>query len=161
MNYYAGFWIRVAAYLIDIVVLYIAQFAIFAVLGVSLFASGSLESGASDVFATTGGTLAYLVTLVGTILYYVLMESSERQGTLGKIALGLIVTDSAGNRISAARATGRYFAKIVSAMILLIGFIMVAFTERKQGLHDLMAGTLVLKARPGEVGLDTLNQTFG
>jgi uncharacterized RDD family membrane protein YckC len=56
---------------------------------------------------------------------------------------GLKVTDLYGNRISFERATGRHFAKILSAMILCIGYLMVAFTERKQGLHDLLAGTLV------------------
>jgi uncharacterized RDD family membrane protein YckC len=58
---------------------------------------------------------------------------------------GMKVTDLHGNRISFARATGRHFAKILSTMILFIGFIMVGFTERKQGLHDILAGTLVRK----------------
>jgi uncharacterized RDD family membrane protein YckC len=71
------------------------------------------------------------------------MESSSYQGTLGKMIFGLKVTDLYGNRISFERATGRNFAKILSAMILGIGYLMVAFTERKQGLHDLLAGTLV------------------
>ena len=63
------------------------------------------------------------------------------------MALGMKVTDLAGNRISFLRATGRYFAKIISALILFIGFIMVAFTEKKQGLHDMIAGTLVVRTR--------------
>ena len=79
-------------------------------------------------------------------LYFALLESSSMQGTLGKKALGMIVTDLSGNRIGFGRATGRYFGKILSAIILGIGFIMVAFTERKQGLHDLLANTLVYKA---------------
>jgi uncharacterized RDD family membrane protein YckC len=73
------------------------------------------------------------------------MESSARQATLGKMALGIVVTDLDGNRIGFGRATGRYFAKILSALILLIGFIMAAFTQKKQGLHDIIAGTLVVK----------------
>ena len=89
-----------------------------------------------------GGVLA-LVTVGASWLYEALMESSAYQATLGKMILGMKVTDLYGNRISFARATGRLFAKIVSAMILGIGFIMVGFTERKQGLHDMMAGTLV------------------
>ena len=68
-----------------------------------------------------------------------------------KKALGLSVTDLSGNRIGFGRATGRYFAKILSGLILLIGFIMVAFTQRKQGLHDMLAGTLVYKASPSEL----------
>jgi uncharacterized RDD family membrane protein YckC len=73
------------------------------------------------------------------------LESSSMQATLGKMALGLKVTDLNGKQISFGKATGRYFAKIISAIILLIGFIMVAFTEKKQGLHDMIAGTLVVK----------------
>ena len=161
MPNYAGFWIRTGAYLIDAVVLWIGQFAIFTVFGVSLFAADPMDPASAGMFSSTAGVIAYLLSLIGSILYFVLMESSAKQGTLGKMSLGLIVTDDAGNRISAARATGRYFAKILSALVLLIGFIMIAFTERKQGLHDLMAGTLVLKARPGEVGIDNLNETFG
>jgi uncharacterized RDD family membrane protein YckC len=59
------------------------------------------------------------------------------------MALSMKVTDLQGNRISFARATGRHFAKYISAMILLIGYIMAGFTERKQALHDMIAGTLV------------------
>ena len=73
------------------------------------------------------------------------MEASSKQGTLGKMVLGIIVTDEAGNRISFGRATGRYFGKILSSLILLIGYIMIAFTKKKQGLHDLLASTLVVK----------------
>ena len=104
-----------------------------------------------DDAAAGGNLLANLLSVVVGWLYYALMESSGMQATLGKKALGLIVTDESGQRISFARATGRYFAKIVSALILLIGFIMVAFTERKQGLHDKLAGTLVVRGQPGQV----------
>ncbi|MGA9497765.1 MAG: RDD family protein, partial [Terriglobales bacterium] len=76
-------------------------------------------------------------------LYEAFMESSSYQATLGKMIFGMKVTDLYGNRISFGRATGRHFAKWLSGMILGIGYIMVAFTERKQGLHDLLAGTLV------------------
>jgi uncharacterized RDD family membrane protein YckC len=78
-------------------------------------------------------------------LYYSLLESSAWQGTLGKKALGLEVTDLDGNRISFGRATGRFFAKIISAIILGIGYIMAGFTEKKQALHDILAGTLVIR----------------
>lgn len=80
-------------------------------------------------------------------LYFALMESSERGATLGKMALGLRVVTSDGQRLSFLNATGRYFAKIISAIILFIGFIMIGFTDRKRGLHDMIAGTLVIKAR--------------
>jgi uncharacterized RDD family membrane protein YckC len=78
-------------------------------------------------------------------LYYSLLESSAWQATLGKKALGLEVTDLDGNRISFGRATGRFFAKFISWMILFIGYIMAGFTEKKQALHDILAGTLVIR----------------
>ena len=78
-------------------------------------------------------------------IYEAAMESSSRQATLGKMAVGLKVTDEQGQRISFGRATGRYFSKIISSMILFIGYIMVGFTARKQGLHDMIAGTLVTR----------------
>jgi uncharacterized RDD family membrane protein YckC len=79
-------------------------------------------------------------------LYFAGMESSERQATLGKSVMSLRVTNSEGQRLSFGHATGRFFAKIVSGLVpLAIGYIMAAFTEKKQALHDLIAGTLVLK----------------
>jgi len=76
-----------------------------------------------------------------------MMESSDKQATMGKMALGIIVTDLEGNRVSFGRATGRYFAKILSALILLIGYMMTGFTQKKQALHDMIAGTLVILKR--------------
>ncbi len=78
-------------------------------------------------------------------LYFALMESSKNQGTLGKMALGLKVTDMDGNKISFGRATGRYFSKILSGMILMIGYIIAGFTDKKQALHDMIASCLVLR----------------
>jgi uncharacterized RDD family membrane protein YckC len=83
---------------------------------------------------------------VVAILYFAITESSAWQATLGKKAVGIIVTDLDGNRISFGKALGRLFAKIISAIILYIGFFMAGFTEKKQGLHDMIAGTLVVKA---------------
>jgi uncharacterized RDD family membrane protein YckC len=73
------------------------------------------------------------------------MECSDNQATLGKMAIGIIVTDLNGNKISFGRATGRYFGKIISSVILLIGFFMAAFTEKKQAFHDIITGCLVVK----------------
>jgi len=79
-------------------------------------------------------------------LYYAGMESSVYQGTLGKMALGLMVTDLEGRRITFGRASGRYFAKIISGLIPLgIGYAMAGFTEKKQALHDMIASCLVLR----------------
>ncbi len=151
---YAGFWVRLVAYIIDYVIMMVFQFIIFAVLGVSAFGATSLDPAASDVFATTVGTIAYLLIVVAGVAYFVVMESSAKQATFGKMALGLIVTDENGGRITWLRAFGRYFAKILSAIILLIGYIMIAFTDEKTGLHDLMCSTRVVKGKPGEVGVD-------
>jgi uncharacterized RDD family membrane protein YckC len=90
-----------------------------------------------------GGGVTIIALLFGSWLYEAFMESSSYQATLGKMICGLKVTDIYGNRISFERATGRHFAKWLSGMVLGIGYIMVGFTERKQGLHDLVAGTLV------------------
>ena len=79
------------------------------------------------------------------IVYFAAFESSGRQATPGKMALGVVVTDDAGQRIGFGRAAARTAAKYVSAMILWIGFLMAAFTARKQALHDMMTGCLVLR----------------
>lgn len=148
---YAGFWRRFVAHLIDQIVVGIAAFVIFipglALLGIGIGA-GIMEESESAVGLILAAVAAYLVAIllivVGQWLYYALMESSGKQATLGKLALGLVVTDLGGNRISFGRATGRYFGKILSGMIMMIGYIMAGFTERKQALHDIMASCLVI-----------------
>ena len=90
--------------------------------------------------------LGMLVFMILQWLYFAGMESSARQATVGKSVMALRVTNGEGQRISFGHATGRFFAKIVSGMVPLgIGYIMAGFTEKKQALHDLIAGTLVLK----------------
>ena len=120
---YGSFWARVAAAIIDAIIL---SFATAILLGAANIAGG-------------------LASLFLPWIYEAAMVSSKKQATVGKIVLGLIVTDTTGRPISFARATGRHFAKYLSALILGIGFLMVAFTDRKQGLHDMIADTLVLK----------------
>jgi uncharacterized RDD family membrane protein YckC len=126
---YAGFWIRFGAAFIDGLITGLIGVAVLYGTG------GSIEnqSGLSNGFNIILGWL-----------YAAIMESSERQATFGKIAVGIKVTDMNGDRISFGKATGRHFAKIISAIILLIGYIMAAFDSKKQALHDKMAGTLVL-----------------
>ena len=120
---YAGFWKLFVAYLIDVILL------------------GVVGAIVNQIFDQN---VAGLVTTLVGWAYFAGMESSARQATLGKSVMGMVVTDISGNRISFLRATGRYFAKYLSALILFIGYIMAAFTARKQGLHDMLAGTLVL-----------------
>jgi uncharacterized RDD family membrane protein YckC len=140
---YGGFWIRVVAAIIDGVLVRLVVTPIGAVFGLSGLAIGGFGHGGFLLAHLLGGGALFVLVLAGSWLYEALMESSSYQATLGKMIFGMKVTDLYGNRISFARATGRHFAKILSGMILGIGFIMVAFTERKQGLHDLLAGTLV------------------
>jgi uncharacterized RDD family membrane protein YckC len=86
------------------------------------------------------------VSVLGQWLYHAYLESGEKQGTWGKQMVGLYVTDLLGNPITFGRASGRFFAKIVTGMIPLgIGYIMAGFTERRQALHDMIASCLVLR----------------
>jgi uncharacterized RDD family membrane protein YckC len=146
MARFGGFWIRVVAYLIDAIIVNVASFVVALVLG-AVMGSGLALGGSAS--AEDMAMAAYLgdsgLGLLLYWLYYAVMESSASQGTVGKMAFGLVVTDELGRRIGFGRATGRFFAKILSVMILMIGFLMVGWTARKQGLHDMVAGTLVMK----------------
>lgn len=148
---YAGFWKRFVAYIIDDLILSAAGFMVVLMIGaffglsfLSLFSGDSESTAAIIAAASVAIVMAGLSFAIIGWLYYALMEASINQGTLGKMALGIKVTDLEGNRISFGKATGRYFGKIVSGMILYIGFIMAGFTEKKQALHDIMAGCLVV-----------------
>lgn len=141
---HAGFWWRCAALVMDGVLI-----ALFLGLLQGLFMQvvlahlASLSAG--EIGAQMG--LLLLVTLLGFVaqwLYFALFESSSLHATPGKLAMGIKVVDGAGHRISFGRATGRWFGKIVSGLILNIGYMMAGWTERKQALHDMMAGTLVV-----------------
>jgi uncharacterized RDD family membrane protein YckC len=157
---YAGFWERFAAYLIDGLILAIpfwlavaAFIFMFGGLGMMIhrIPQGSPPTDPREVMALLAPFfmaffLGWLVFLILLWLYFAGMESSARQATFGKSVLSLRVTNYEGQRISFGHATGRFFAKLISGMIpLFIGYLMAAFTEKKQALHDLIAGTLVLK----------------
>ncbi len=89
-----------------------------------------------------------LVSVAANWLYHALLESSERQGTVGKRIMGLVVTNIEGMRISFGRASVRWIcATLITSQSMLIGYIMVAFTQRKQTLHDMLAETLVLSTK--------------
>lgn len=122
--HYASFGKRLLAWLLDMLIMnFISWFVIY------LF----------------GYYFTIYFILAAQWLYFACMESSPKQATLGKIALGIVVTDMQGNPINFARATGRFFGKIISGMILCIGYLMAAFSQNSQALHDIMAGTLVLE----------------
>jgi uncharacterized RDD family membrane protein YckC len=143
---YAGFISRFAAFIIDGVILTLVNFLLMLV--VNAFSPNPINYRTgfkADETLVMMMLLYNIWNIILTWLYFTLSESSARQATLGKKALGLIVTDESGHRISFGRANGRYFGKIISGLLVCIGYLMVAFTDRKQGLHDIMAGTLVLK----------------
>ena len=148
---YAGFWLRVVAFIIDGLLLYFVSMILFFPFAAStgMGMRGMMTGRPPDpqaFFPMIHALLRLaLLRMVLHWLYYSLLESSAWQGTLGKKALGLEVTDLDGNRISFGRATGRFFAKFISSIILGIGYIMAGFTERKQALHDILAGTLVIR----------------
>ena len=139
---YAGFWWRFLAYIIDSMISACVFFPLGVILGVAIVASGEDPTSPPMIAARFG---LNGLSILAAWLYFALCESSSWQATVGKRLLGLRVTDLNGNRISFGKATGRHFGKILSALILFIGFIMIAFSDQKQGLHDTMAGTLVLK----------------
>ena len=130
---FAGFWIRVLAYLIDYVILVVALIAIVSVLA-AIFATESAGAG-----------ITILLYIAAPWLYTALLESGSSQATVGKLATGIKVADLQGNRISFGRATGRYFAEWITGLTLGIGYAMTAFTSKRQALHDKIAGTVVVK----------------
>ena len=153
---YAGFWLRFVAVIIDYIIVYVLQSFVFVpvlgLMGIS-FASkiDNMESmsdaekmGMIGSIIAVGGATALLMQIIA-ILYWTLMESSKYQATVGKLALGLKVTDLDGNSLDFVKSLIRNICKIISQMIVFIGFIMAGFTEKKQGLHDIIAGTLVVK----------------
>ena len=150
----AGFWLRFVAYLIDGAILfvsYLVVFLVFGLIGSALDGTpSSRTTGSSSVgpAGTVTSLLAWATVLVGSWLYYGLQESSAAQATIGKRVMGIRVTDLEGRRVSFGRATARHFSKILSGLICDIGYVMAGFTERKQGLHDMIAGTLVARTRP-------------
>ena len=143
---YAGFWLRAVALLIDATLVYIVVVGAEAVVSYISGQNLGLRSGISRR-APLGPGFALRLSISTVIhwLYWASLESSVFQATLGKMALGLKVIDLNGNPISFVRATGRYFAKFISAIIIGIGFMMAGWTAKKQALHDIMAGTLVVK----------------
>ena len=131
---YAGFWRRFAAYVIDEIVIYAV--VIFTTLLLRL---------TGPLLGLGLGLILFVAYFVGPWLYFALSWSSRSQASVGKIALGIKVTDESGSRIGFGRASGRYFAQILTALTLGVGYALAVFTRRRQALHDLVAGTLVVR----------------
>ena len=161
---YGGFWVRFVASMIDGFILGI-PFMLIVILLISLMGGfamiGRRASGLSGIPATAGdprvvmaalaplfiGYFFIMILFIGVEwLYFAGLESSESQATFGKSAVSVYVTDDKGKRLSFGHASGRFFSKIISGMIPLgIGYIMAGFTAKKQALHDMIAGTVVMK----------------
>jgi len=131
---YAGFWLRAVAVFVDTILV----LAIVGMLAFGLFAFA---------FSAPGiGGLSFWAIPVAVWLYWALSESSSLQATPGKVMAGIRVVDMDGRRLTFGRATGRFLARLLSHVIPFgVGFLMAGFTPRKQALHDLIAGTLVVK----------------
>jgi len=132
---FAGFWLRVVAYLIDTTLLFGVDFAIY--MGAQVVARDNV-----DALANVAPVCAAL-----SWAYYAVLESSPARGTLGKLALGLYVADTHGDPITFWRAIARNLLKTLSTLVCFVGWVMPAFTPRKQALHDLLAGTLILRRK--------------
>jgi len=150
---YGGFWIRLLAHLIDHIILGVVAAPLFfitvlpSIIRIAQQADRDQEPSPEMIITIISSVFVYIaLAFVGQWLYEALLTSSSWQGTIGKKILRLKVVDEAGNRIGFGRATGRFFAKILSSMFMCIGFIMIGFTERKTGLHDMLAGTRVLRS---------------
>lgn len=122
---YAGFWLRLVAFVID---------------GIIIGFAGSFI----QYFLVTFPSLMYIALILLGWLYASLMESSNFQATIGKIVMSLQVQDMNGKRISFLRATVRHFSSFISFLLFFAGYIMIGFTKKKQGLHDIIAGCLVV-----------------
>jgi uncharacterized RDD family membrane protein YckC len=149
---YAGFWKRFAASCIDGLVVFTGPLILATI--ITMIVGAGLDGEARKEAVEPVGIGFTIVFLSLWLLYPVFMESSSKRATLGKIAVGLIVTDLNGNRISLARAFGRHFAKLISSMTFGIGYIMAGFTGQRQALHDRIAGTLVLLLVPNDSNVD-------
>lgn len=138
--HYAGFWIRVAASLIDTVLILVITFPlVYAVYGKDYFDP--------EITGFIAGPADFLITWVFPAVVVVLFWIS-RQATPGKMALSLRIVDAdTGGALSVGQCVGRYLGYYVSAIPLCLGMIWVAFDKRKQGWHDKLAHTVVIRVR--------------
>ena len=143
---YAGFWIRFLAVFIDNVIISFIMLPFNMVIQFS--AMSSTMKGQQPTMPSLSVILLYaVIAILAPWLYFSLQESSAKMSTVGKRVCGLTVTDLEGQQISFAKATGRFIVSNISLLIMGIGYIMAAFTQKKQTLHDMAVGTVVIKVR--------------
>ena len=142
---YADFWMRFLAHFIDGVILTVCTMILGTLFGVSIGPLGTIAGDDGAALADPlAGLFAIAVALSFGWLYEAILLSSSYQATVSKMALGIVVTDMEGRRLSFGRATGRYFAKMVSSITFGLGYIIQPFTKNRQALHDIIVGTLVM-----------------
>ncbi len=144
---YASFGRRLLALIIDGLILSFVDKIIGLIFGISsenLFDRNNFDFSLFIYAFFKNNALYLFITYTVRWLYFCLLESGGRQASVGKMAMRIKVTDLYGQRISFLNATGRYFGKIISGAILLIGYFMMLWDDKNQTLHDRMAGTLVV-----------------
>jgi len=142
---YAEFLPRVGAALLDALFLGLMNCIPAAGMGIAAVVLAGRDQDVQQGLMAIANLCSNLLGFAIGVTYYVVLETSSKQGTWGKQIVGIKVTDLQGNRITAGRALGRYFGRILSGCTLGIGFLMPLFTEKKQTLHDMIAGCLALK----------------
>lgn len=142
LDQYASFWRRLAAFIVDILILGLVETIILR----PLFTEGDFSfTNVNGVWVWFGSPFKLTASTIVAWLYFSLLESSGRRGTIGKIIMNVYVADMNGKQITFGAASLRYFSKFLSAFIFGVGFLMILFTDKNQGLHDLLAKTLVIK----------------
>jgi len=141
---FAGFWIRFGAWVVDTIIIAVTILIAAVAAGFVLSALMAAADAPGREIYEAGQLTGFLIGFLTQWFYYAFFESSAKQATPGKIAVGIMVVSENGQRISFGRATGRFFGKYISGLILCIGYFMAGWTQKKQALHDLMAGTLVV-----------------
>jgi hypothetical protein len=145
---YAGFWRRFVASLLDGIILYFINMIMMGLIGLNMLSSADFNFNEPTAFANFWSKMLgfYSVTIISHWLYFAFMESSEKQGTVGKMALGIkVISSTDQGRPTFGQASGRHFGKIISAMILGIGYLMMLWSNKSQTLHDSMAGCEVIR----------------
>lgn len=135
--YYAGIIRRLIAGIIDVMLILASAQIIYLIISIAGL-TRNLTNGQTELVTD------FLSFIIGWV-YYAQMESSTYQATIGKQILQISVTRLDGERLSFARASARYFAKLLSTVTFFVGYLMAGFTEKKQALHDKIAKTVVVQ----------------
>lgn len=144
---YAGFWIRLIAALIDIIITLPFFAAIIYLFGTSDYTTIKIDedfySYSAKGITSTSNHMVDLVSWIIAICYSVFFVTSKKQATIGKRVCNIYVATADGHKLSKLRALARFFTSMISLLLFGLGFLMVAFTKEKTALHDLICGTRV------------------